>query len=233
MYIFVGIDYFTKWIGAIPLPNVDQEDVIEFILKHIIYRFGILETITVDQGSVFTGRKMQEFAKEMGLKLLTSTAYYAQANGQVEAANKVVTILPIEIYLQLTRIQRHREIPSESYRNMMLDELVDLDEERLNALELLKRQKKRVEKSYNKKVNFKTFSPEDLVWKVILPMDRKDRALGKWSPKWEGPFQNLKVFSNGAYEIEELNKDKRIFRVNEKYLKNYKPVLQEIKIINK
>ena len=54
-YILVGIDYFTKWIEVIPLVNVDQENVIEFIQKHIIYRFGIPETITTDQGSVFIG----------------------------------------------------------------------------------------------------------------------------------------------------------------------------------
>lgn len=47
-YILVGVDYFTNQIEAIPLPNVNQEDVIEFIQKHIIYRFGILETITTD-----------------------------------------------------------------------------------------------------------------------------------------------------------------------------------------
>ena len=272
----VGIDYFTKWVEAIPLPNMDQEDVIEFIRKHIIYRFGIPETITTDQGSVFTGRKMQEFAKEMGFKLLTSTPYYAQANGQVEAANKVViglikkhvgkkprnwhktldqilwacrtspkeatnttpfrltfghdAVLPVEIYLQSTRIQRHHEIPAESYWNMMLDELVDLDEERLHALELLKRQKRIVEKSYNKRVKAKAFSIGELVWKVILPMDRKNRVLGKWSPKWEGPFQILQIFSNGAYEIEELDEDKRILKVNGKYLKKYRPMLQEIQI---
>ncbi|XP_050888767.1 uncharacterized protein LOC127093919 [Lathyrus oleraceus] len=115
---------------------------------------------------------------------------------------------------------------------MMLDELVDLDEERLNAFELLKRQKKRVENSYNKKVKVKTFSPEDLVWKVILLMDRKDWALGKWFPKWEGSFQILQVFSNSAYEFEKLSKDKRILRVNGKYLKKYKPMLKEIRIIN-
>lgn len=218
---------------------------------------------------------MQEFAKKMSFKLLTSTPYYAQANGQVEATNKVVislikkhvgkrpknwhktldlvlwacrtspkeatnltplrltfghdAVLAVEIYLQSTRIHRHYEIPSESYWNMMLDELVYLDEERLNALELLKRQKNIVDKSYNKKVKVKMFLHEDLVWKVILPMDRKDKALGKWSPKWEGPFQILQVFSNGAYEIEELNKDKRILRVNGKYLNKYKPALQEIK----
>src|ERR1043165_3537144 len=33
---------------------------------------------------------MQEFAQEMGFRLLTSTPYYAQANGQVEVANKVI-----------------------------------------------------------------------------------------------------------------------------------------------
>lgn len=96
----------------------------------------------------------------------------------------------------------------------------------------MKRQKKRVEKYYNKKVKVKIFLLEDLVWKLILPMDRKDRALGKWSPKWEGPFQIIKVFSNSAYEIEELNKDKIILRVNGKYLKKYKSALQEIIIMN-
>jgi hypothetical protein len=89
-YILVGIDYFTKWIEAVPLPNVDQEAVINFIQNYIIYRYGIPETITTDQGSVCTGRKVQEFASETGFKLLTSTPYYAQANGQVEAANKII-----------------------------------------------------------------------------------------------------------------------------------------------
>ena len=70
--------------------NVDQEAVIDFIQNHIIYRFGIPETITTDQGSAFTGRKMQDFTKEVGIKLLTSTPYYAQANGQVQATNEVI-----------------------------------------------------------------------------------------------------------------------------------------------
>ena len=32
-YILVGIDYFTKWVEAIPLVNVDQETIIEFIQR--------------------------------------------------------------------------------------------------------------------------------------------------------------------------------------------------------
>ncbi|CAJ2646963.1 unnamed protein product [Trifolium pratense] len=215
-YIIVGVDYFTKWIEAIPLPNVDQEEVISFIQNHIIYRFGIPETITTDQGSVFTGRKMQEFARQTGFKLLTSTPYYAQAN--------------VEIYLQSIRIQRQMEIPTDHYWSMMFDELVDLDEERLRALDTLSRQKERVAKAYNKKVKSKTFEVGNLVWKVILPMDKKDRVLGKWSPNWEGPFKIIQVFSNGAYEIEELTSEKRTLNINGKYLKKYKPTLLEVKI---
>jgi len=86
----------------------------------------------------------------------------------------------------------------------MLDELVDVDEERMMALYVLLRQKERVPKAYNKKVKSKSFNFGDFVWKVLLPMDKRDRVLGKWSPNWEGPFKVIQVFSNGAYEIEEL-----------------------------
>lgn len=65
---------------------------------------------------------------------------------------------------------------------MMLDEITDLDKERMMALNILLRQKERVARSYNKKVKQKTFTINELVWKVILPRDRKDRMTGKWSP---------------------------------------------------
>jgi len=102
---------------------------------------------------------------------------------------------------------------------MVLDELVDLDEERLRALDVLTRQNERIAKSYNKKVKPKTFVTNDLVWKVILHMDRRDQILGKLSPSWEGTWKILKVFSNNVYEVEELADDNRIMRINGKYVK--------------
>lgn len=111
----------------------------------------------------------------------------------------------------------------------MLDDMVDLDEEALVALNMLVRQKERVAKAYNKKVKSKAFSSGDYVWKVILPMDQKDRTLGKWSPNWEGPFRILQLFSSNAYEIEELALDKQILRVNGKYLKCIDPCYNKFK----
>ncbi|XP_050908222.1 uncharacterized protein LOC127121828 [Lathyrus oleraceus] len=113
---------------------------------------------------------------------------------------------------------------------MMFDELADLDGERLAAVEMMIRQKERVAKVYNRKVREKTFADNDYVWKVILPMDHRDRTLSKWSPKWEGPFQVTRTYSNNACEIKELSGDQKVLRINGKYLKKYKHMLQEINI---
>ena len=61
---------------------------IEFVKEHIVYRFGTPQTITTDQGSMFISEEFGEFTASMGIKLLNSSPYYAQANGQVEASNK-------------------------------------------------------------------------------------------------------------------------------------------------
>jgi hypothetical protein len=87
-YILAATDYFTKWVGAIPIRNVTARDVVNFVKEHIIHRFGIPQSITTDQGNVFVAEEFRDFAEEMGIKLLNSSPYYAQANGQAEASNK-------------------------------------------------------------------------------------------------------------------------------------------------
>ena len=63
---------------------------IDFVKEHIVYRFGIPQAIMTDQGSQFTLGEFREFATTMGIKMLNSSPYCAQANGQAEVANKGV-----------------------------------------------------------------------------------------------------------------------------------------------
>ena len=81
-FILVATNYFTKWVDAIPLKKVEQKDVIQFIKEQIIHRFGIPQSITTDQGTMFTRDEMTYFAKDYGIQLIRSTPFYAQANGQ-------------------------------------------------------------------------------------------------------------------------------------------------------
>jgi hypothetical protein len=73
-----------------PLKNMTHKEVICFVLEHIVHRFGIPQTLTTDQGAAFMSHQFKTFASSLKIKLLNSSPYYAQANGQVEASNKIL-----------------------------------------------------------------------------------------------------------------------------------------------
>ncbi|CAL9017938.1 unnamed protein product, partial [Prunus brigantina] len=89
-FIIVATDYFTKWVEAKPVKSTTSQEIITFIEEQIIQRFGIPESITTDRGSSFISRDMLDMAEAFKFKLLQSTPYYAQANGQAESSNKVI-----------------------------------------------------------------------------------------------------------------------------------------------
>jgi transposase InsO family protein len=87
-FILAITNYFTKWVEAVPMKSVASKDVINFVKEHVIHRFGIPQTITTDGGSVFILEEFKKFATDMGIKLIKSSPYYAQVNGQAEASNQ-------------------------------------------------------------------------------------------------------------------------------------------------
>ena len=76
-WVLAAIDYFTKWVEAVPMRSVASRDVISFVKEHIIHRFGIPQTITTDGGSVFISEEFRKFADDTGFKLIKSSPYYA------------------------------------------------------------------------------------------------------------------------------------------------------------
>jgi hypothetical protein len=80
-FVLVTMDYFTKWTEVVPLKNMTHKEVIEFITKHIIHRFGIPQTLMTDQGTSFVSGQVWEFIESYKIKLLNSSLYYAQDNG--------------------------------------------------------------------------------------------------------------------------------------------------------
>jgi hypothetical protein len=89
-FIWVATDYFTKWTKVVPLRNMTHPEVISFVQADIIYWFGVPQALTTDQGPSFMSHQFTEFAESMKIKLLNSPPYYAQANDQAEASNKVL-----------------------------------------------------------------------------------------------------------------------------------------------
>jgi transposase InsO family protein len=93
VYIIVAMDYFTKWVEAMPTFDNIEKTTVLFIFNHIITRFGVPQAIVTNHGSHFHNLTMSEHIDKLGLRHENSTPYYPKANGQVEAINKVVTFM--------------------------------------------------------------------------------------------------------------------------------------------
>ena len=54
--MLVTIDKFTKWIEARPISTIKSEQAMLFFLD-IVHRFRVLNSIIMDNGTQFTGKK--------------------------------------------------------------------------------------------------------------------------------------------------------------------------------
>nr|XP_029145223.1 uncharacterized protein LOC112717554 [Arachis hypogaea] len=89
-FLVVAIDYFSKWIEAQPLAKITSSQMISFVWKYIICRFGIPGHIVTDNGRQFTDNTFKEFLQNLKIKQHFSSVEHPQSNGLAEAANKVI-----------------------------------------------------------------------------------------------------------------------------------------------
>ena len=75
-YIILAVDYFTKWVEAMPTFSADGKTTATFIFYHIIARFGVPQAIITDHGSHFRNIMMNELTDQLGLHHDSSTPYY-------------------------------------------------------------------------------------------------------------------------------------------------------------
>ncbi|XP_058217413.1 uncharacterized protein LOC131328488 [Rhododendron vialii] len=66
-FLLTAIDYFSKWVEAEPLVTIEETDVIRFVWRNIISRFGVPFAIITDNGRQFTCQKYRSLLDEYGL----------------------------------------------------------------------------------------------------------------------------------------------------------------------
>jgi hypothetical protein len=114
-------------------------------------------------------------------------------------------------------------LSSEENKSSMMDEVDDLLEKCLEAMREIEKNKVKIAKVYNKRVQEKSFQIGDMVWKTILPLGSRDNKFSKWSPSLEGPFKVMGIVSGNAYFVETLERQALPKALNGRYLKRYYP----------
>jgi hypothetical protein len=79
--VLVATNYFTR-TKVVALKNMVHIEAIEFITEHIIHRFVIPQTLTIDQETSFMSKKVHEFVESYKVKLLNSSPCYARSMGR-------------------------------------------------------------------------------------------------------------------------------------------------------
>ncbi|CAL8155828.1 unnamed protein product [Prunus armeniaca] len=175
---------------------------------------------------------MLDMAEAFKFRLLQSTPYYAQANGQAESSNKGHdAILPREIAIQSLRIAHQHDLVGENYSQAMLLELEELDASRIDTLNKLLAGKQAVSRAYKKRVKNKSFEEGEIVWKAVLPLGTHVAGYEKWSPTWEDSFIINQILGMGAYRLQDREGEVYAAPINGKRLKMFFPTMWDSQAI--
>jgi len=89
-YLFVAVDYITKWFEAAAVASITTAELRKFIWRNIITHFDIPRAIIFDNNRQFDTSKLTDYLSNLGCQARFTTVAHPRTNGQAEVANKSI-----------------------------------------------------------------------------------------------------------------------------------------------
>ncbi|XP_075636771.1 uncharacterized protein LOC142609009 [Castanea sativa] len=196
--------YFTKRVEAEALANIRDVNVKKFVWRNIVRRFGVPESLALDNGLQLNSKAFDEYCSSLGIKnkLEAAKGRWAEELPNVLWAYRTTprrstgktlfsltygakVVMPTEINLCSARISGFS--PAESVE-LVVSKLNLLEEHRESVTIRLVEYQQKLARRDNRDVRRKEFSVGDLVLRKVVGNNRNVNA-GKLAPTGEGPYR--------------------------------------------
>ena len=92
-HILIAVDLFSKFVVAVPMPNMTTEVVANLLLYRIGLLFGFPSFLLSDRGTMFRSKVVSQLLLLAESKKINTSSYHPQGDGQAEASVKIITKL--------------------------------------------------------------------------------------------------------------------------------------------
>lgn len=120
-FIIVSVEYASRFAICKAVPRVTSEDILRFLIEEIFCRFGDINEIISDRGTVSTAIVVKETVERFEAKCIHTSSFHPQSNGLVERFNRTLvdmlskyldnsqqkwcSFLPLLVHAYKTRVQ--------------------------------------------------------------------------------------------------------------------------------
>ena len=92
-YILVVMDYFSKWVEALAMPEQSAETVAHLLVTEVIFRFGVPLQIHTDQGRNVESVLFKEVCRLLDIEKTRTKPLNPQSDGMVKLLSHVLEAL--------------------------------------------------------------------------------------------------------------------------------------------
>eukprot|EP00253_Pinus_taeda_P011750 PITA_11750 len=89
-YIITSIEYLTRWVEAQSVKDYMAAAVVKILFENVLTGFGCPKILMNDRGTHFLNETISALTEEFQIYHQQSTPYHPQANGIIEAFNKIL-----------------------------------------------------------------------------------------------------------------------------------------------
>ncbi|KAL2246121.1 UNVERIFIED_CONTAM: hypothetical protein Sindi_2880300 [Sesamum indicum] len=218
-FIIVAVECFIKWVEVEAVAKISEKEVINFIWKNIICRFGIPRIFISDNAAVnpqangqmeVTNRTILQHLKtrlenkgswvdELPGVLWAYRTTPRTATGETPFCLVYGTeaIIPAEIGDESQRVAIYDPRTNQEERSF---DLTVIEEKRDAVYARILHHKGLMMKSHDRRLRPRQLQVGDLVLKKV----EASKHVAKLEPPWEGPYKVIEIRKKGTYKLQDM-----------------------------